>query len=259
ARELPGAHQGAGHLRAVVREHRRRGPLEARVQRAGGRRGGVTQKAEGRGSGEPPPRFVVGIDLGTTNSAAAQVDTARADWKVEDLPVPQLVGPGRAESRETLPSFHYEPVPGELPPGALRLPWDPDDPRHAVGVFARDHGAAVPGRTIASAKSWLSHAGVDRRAGLLPWHGAPDVARLSPVEASARYLAHLRGAWDQDAPAHPLATQDVVLTVPASFDEVARELTVEAAGRAGLPRVLLLEEPQAAFYHWIDRQGARWG
>jgi hypothetical protein len=93
----------------------------------------------------------------------------------------------------------------------------------------------------------------------LPWHGAPDVARLSPVEASARYLAHLRGAWDQGHPAHPLATQDVVLTVPASFDEVARELTVEAAARAGFPRVLLLEEPQAAFYHWIDRQGARWG
>ena len=220
-------------------------------------------RAVGRGqdnrvSGEPAPRFVVGIDLGTTNSAMAQVDTARADWRVEDVEILQLVGPSRVESRETLPSFHYEPVDGELPPGALRLPWSTDGPQHAVGVFARDHGAAVPGRTIASAKSWLSHAGVDRRADLLPWHGAPDVARLSPVEASARYLAHLRGAWDQRHPDHPLASQDVVLTVPASFDEVARELTVEAAARAGLPRVLLLEEPQAAFYHWIDRQGARW-
>ena len=222
-------------------------------------RSGVGRSQGDRVSGEPAPRFVVGIDLGTTNSALAQVDTARADWRVEDVDIPQLVGPGRVESRETLPSFHYEPVAGELPPGALRLPWNSYDPRHAVGVFARDHGAAVPGRTIASAKSWLSHAGVDRRAGLLPWHGAPDVARLSPVEASARYLAHLRGAWDQRHPAHPLANQDVVLTVPASFDEVARELTVDAASRAGLPRVLLLEEPQAAFYHWIDRQGARWG
>jgi molecular chaperone DnaK (HSP70) len=204
------------------------------------------------------PRFVVGIDLGTTNSAMARVDTARAEWRIDDVPVSQLVGPGRVEPRETLPSFHYEPVSGELPPGALRLPWDADEPRHAVGVFARDHGAAVPGRTIASAKSWLSHAGVDRRAGLLPWHGAPDVERLSPVEASARYLAHLRGAWDHAHPGHPLAAQDVVLTVPASFDEVARELTVEAAARAGLSRVTLIEEPQAAFYHWIHGQGARW-
>jgi molecular chaperone DnaK (HSP70) len=207
---------------------------------------------------ESAPRFVVGIDLGTTNSAVACVDAARADWRVEDVPVPQLVGPGRVEPRETLPSFHYEPVAGELPAGALRLAWDAEDPRHAVGVFARDHGAAVPGRLIASAKSWLSHAGVDRSAGLLPWHGAPDVARLSPVEVSARYLTHLRRAWDHRHPAHPLAAQDVMLTVPASFDEVARELTVEAATRAGLPRVHLLEEPQAAFYDWIHRQGEQW-
>ncbi len=203
-------------------------------------------------------RFVVGIDLGTTNSAVACVDTARADWGVEDVPVPQLVGPGRVEALETLPSFHYEPVAGELPPGALRLPWDAEEPGYAVGVFARDHGAAVPGRLIASAKSWLSHAGVDRRAGLLPWHGAADVTRLSPVGASARYLAHIRGAWAHRHPAHPLETQDVVLTVPASFDEVARELTVEAAARAGLPRVVLIEEPQAAFYQWIHRQGEKW-
>jgi molecular chaperone DnaK (HSP70) len=209
-------------------------------------------------SAEPAPRFVVGIDLGTTNSALACVDTARTEWGVEDVPIPQLVAPGRIEPRETLPSFHYEPAAGEVAPGALRLPWDAEDSRHAVGVFARDHGAAVPGRLVTSAKSWLSHAGVDRKAGLLPWHGAPDVARLSPVEVSARFLAHFRGAWDHRHPGHPLADQDVVLTVPASFDEVARELTVEAAVRAGLPRVVLLEEPQAAFYHWFHRQGEAW-
>ncbi len=204
------------------------------------------------------PRFVVGIDLGTTNSALAFVDTGREAWRVEDFPVPQLVGPGRVEPRETLPSFHYEAAPGEFSPDALRLPWDAIAPRHAVGELARDHGAEVPGRLVASAKSWLSHAGVDRTAGLLPWHGAPDVERLSPVAVSARYLAHLRGAWNAAHPAAPLEAQDVVLTVPASFDEVARELTVEAAAQAGLGRVVLVEEPQAAFYHWLDRQGERW-
>jgi molecular chaperone DnaK (HSP70) len=203
-------------------------------------------------------RFVVGIDLGTTNSAVACVNTVLADRDVEDVPLPQLVASGRVEPRDTLPSFHYQPATGELPAGALRLPWHTGEPDHAVGVFARDHGAAVPGRLIASAKSWLSHAGVDRTAPLLPWHGAADVPRLSPVEASGRYLAHVRAAWDHRHPAHPLEAQEVVLTVPASFDEVGRELTVEAAARAGLPRVVLLEEPQAAFYHWIQLQGEKW-
>src|SRR5205814_1658260 len=121
--------------------------------------------------------------------------------------------------------------------GALRLPWDAQAPKHAVGVFARDHGAVVPGRLVASAKSWLCHPGVDRTAGLLPWHGAPNVERLSPVDVSARYLEHLRRAWDHRFPEYPLSGQDVILTVPASFDEVARELTVEASVRAGLPHV----------------------
>src|SRR5205823_9630696 len=134
------------------------------------------------------------------------------------------------------PSFHYESAAGEFAPGALRLPWSDagEDLRTAVGAFARDHGAAVPGRLVVSAKSWLSHAGVDRTAGLLPWHGAQDVERLSPVDVSAHYLAHVRAAWDHAHPRHPLAGQDVILTVPASFDEVARELTLEAAKRAGL-------------------------
>jgi molecular chaperone DnaK (HSP70) len=209
---------------------------------------------------EPGSRFLVGIDLGTTNSAVAYVDTDGPRWKVRDFPVPQLVAPGEVESRPTLPSFHYEPAAGELPAGALRLPWDAPgaDPRHAVGVFARDHGAHVPGRLVVSAKSWLSHSGVDRTAGLLPWHGATDAQKLSPVEVSARYLAHVRAAWDHALPDHPLANQDVVLGVPASFDEVARELTVQAARQAGLVKLVLLEEPQAAFYAWINDQGAKW-
>ncbi len=126
------------------------------------------------------------------------------------------------------------------------------------GGFARDHGAAAPGRLVVSAKSWLSHSGVDRTAGLLPWHGAADVERLSPVQVSARYLAHVRSAWNASHPRDRLADQEVILTVPASFDEVARELTLEAAREAGLAHVVLLEEPQAAFYAWIDAHRADW-
>jgi molecular chaperone DnaK (HSP70) len=206
-------------------------------------------------------RYVVGIDLGTTNSAVAYVDTSDVRWRVRDFPVPQLVAPGEVDERATLPSFHYEAAPGEFPSGAMRMPWNSADadPRFAVGVFAREHGAAVPGRLVVSAKSWLSHSGVDRTAGLLPWHGAADVTKLSPVEVSARYLAQIRAAWDAAHPEHPLAQQDVVLGVPASFDEVARELTVQAARQAGLVKLVLLEEPQAAFYAWIHGRGTQWG
>jgi molecular chaperone DnaK (HSP70) len=201
---------------------------------------------------------VIGIDLGTTNSAVTYVDTAQERWRVQTFKVPQLVAAGQVEGRETLPSFHYQPAPGELAAGALRLPWSVVEPNYAVGVFAREQGALAPKRLIGSAKSWLSHAGVDRTAGLLPWHGAPDTERLSPVEVSARYLQHLREAWDAQFPQFPLAEQDIVLTLPASFDEVARELTVRAANRAGLPRVVLIEEPQAAFYAWIYAHTRDW-
>jgi hypothetical protein len=135
---------------------------------------------------------------------------------------------------------------------------DTDKSLYAVGFFARDQGTLAPGRLINSAKSWLCHPGVDRTAGLLPWHGADDVERLSPVEISARYLAHVRDAWNAKFPREPLDKQDFVLTLPASFDEVARELTVKAAAAAGLPRVVLIEEPQAAFYAWIYRHQEDW-
>lgn len=204
------------------------------------------------------PRYVVGFDLGTTNSAVTYVDTEAEPWRIETFLVPQLVAPGQVEARETLPSFHYQPASGELPAAALRLPWSAESPAYAVGFFARDQGTAVPGRLIASAKSWLCHSGVDRTAELLPWHGAADVERLSPVAVSARYLAHVRDAWDARFPEHPLAGQDFVLTLPASFDEVARELTIKAAAQAGLPRVVLIEEPQAAFYAWIYAHSDDW-
>ncbi len=215
--------------------------------------------------GQPPdesalPRFCVGIDLGTTNSAVAFVDTHAANWQVETFQILQVVAPAEIEPRETLPSFHYEAAGGELGGSALALPWTQakDEPQTCVGHYARDHGTELPGRLIASAKSWLCHAGVDRSAPLLPWNGAGDVTRLSPVEASSRYLAHIRQAWDNRHPADPLARQDVVLTLPASFDEVARELTVRAARLAGLPRVILVEEPQAAFYSWMHAHRESW-
>lgn len=207
---------------------------------------------------ELPSRYVVGIDLGTTNSALCHVDTREQPWQIRVLPVPQLVAPGQVEPRETLPSFHYQPPAGETTAGALQLPWNKKGPSSCVGVMARDWGAQVSGRTISSAKSWLCHAGIDRTADVLPWHAAEDVEKLSPVEASSRYLVHLRDAWNARFKSEPLEKQDVVLTLPASFDEVARELTVQAAARAGLPRVVLIEEPQAAFYAWINKHATNW-
>jgi len=205
-----------------------------------------------------PSRYIVGIDLGTTNSAVGYVDTRREPWQVQTCRIPQLVDVGQVEALESLPSFHYQPVADQATAAGLRLPWNRQPPEYAVGVFAREQGSRVPSRLIASAKSWLCHSGVDRTADLLPWQGAADVERLSPVAASARYLQHIRDAWNAQFPSDPLPDQDLVLTLPASFDEVARELTVQAAAAAGLPRVVLIEEPQAAFYAWLDAHHEDW-
>ncbi len=195
-------------------------------------------------------RYCVGIDLGTSNSALAYADLDARDpgAAVSVFEVPQLVGPFDVAPRPLLPSHLYLPGPHELQEGALALPWDRAHGGPAVGSFARDQGARVPGRHVASAKSWLCHPAVDRTARILPWGAPPEVARISPVEASARILQHLREAWDAAHPQAPLAEQDVVVTVPASFDEGARALTLRAATAAGLPTPALLEEPQAAFY-----------
>ena len=187
----------------------------------------------------------------------AYVDSQERPHRIHTFAVPQIVAPGVIEARDTLPSFHYQPAAGEFPPESLNLPWQ-SKANSIVGHFARDHGTLVPGRLIASAKSWICHNGVDRTADLLPWQGAEDVERLSPVAVSARYLTHFREAWDHRFPNYRLADQDFVLTIPASFDEVARELTIKAAKQAGLERVVLIEEPQAAFYAWIDKHADTW-
>jgi molecular chaperone DnaK (HSP70) len=206
-------------------------------------------------------RFVVGIDLGTTNSAVAFADTT-GDGAVASFPVPQVVSAGELHPLATLPSFVLLPTAHEVPPEAMALPWDPA-PGYAVGVMARERGADLPHRLISSAKSWLSHTGVDRSEAILPWIGTDAEAhepgaRLSPVDAQAMILAHVRAAWDHAHPDAPLDEQDVFLTVPASFDAIARELTMQAARTAGLPAVTLLEEPQAAFYAWLAGTGDRW-
>lgn len=205
-------------------------------------------------------RYVVGIDLGTTNSAATYIDTEADPWEIRVLGVAQLVAMGETETLDTLPSFYFQPAAGTLTGEAnpLALPWTKGRPTACVGSLARDETARTSGRGIASAKSWLCNSNVDRTAALLPWHGAADVDRLSPVDVSAKYLEHIRQAWDRQFPDYPLAEQDIVLTLPASFDEVARELTVAAAADAGLPKVVLIEEPQAAFYAWVYKHQSDW-
>ncbi|MCS6865919.1 MAG: Hsp70 family protein [Gemmataceae bacterium] len=201
-------------------------------------------------------RYLVGIDLGTTNIAVAYVDTASRSAggpKLHTFKIPQVVAAGQVQELDLLPSFLYIPGPHDLPPGAIDLPWEKNPP-DTVGLFARNHGAKVPGRQVSSAKSWLCHPGVDRTAPLLPWSAPPDVPRLSPLEVSAKFLKHIVQAWNHAPGRQPtdfLETQEVVVTVPASFDDVARNLTAEAARLAGLKNVTLLEEPQAAFYAWL--------
>jgi len=206
-------------------------------------------------------RYAVGIDLGTTHSAVSYIalDAEQGRGRSQPiLPIPQLTAPGTVEPRALLPSFLYLPADGELPQGSLALPWRPEQ-KEIAGELARAHGAKVPGRLVTSAKSWLSHPGVDRRGALLPWQSPEDLRRVSPVEASARFLSHMRDAWDftlaEGSRERAMKAQDVIVTVPASFDPGARELTLEAARQAGLGDVTLLEEPQAALYAWIEAQG----
>lgn len=200
-------------------------------------------------------RFSVGIDLGTTHCAVAQAPLEGDAESPEVQAITQLVARDRVDAGVLLPSFVYFPHASE---GSLALPWDAQAPM-AVGMYARRRAAESPARVVASAKSWLSHSAIDRRAAVLPLGAPEDLAQVSPVEATYRILDHISEAWRA---AHPegasLGDQDVILTVPASFDAAAREFTVEAALAAGIDHLTLLEEPQAAFYAWLDRRGEAW-
>jgi molecular chaperone DnaK (HSP70) len=203
-------------------------------------------------------RYSIGIDLGTTHCAVSYFNleqTAGRGSKQTMLAIPQVTAVGTVEERDLLPSFLYLPNDQEFPAGSLGLPWDKKRRDFVVGEFARSHGSKVPMRLVSSAKSWLCHTGVDRSGAILPWQAPDDVTRISPLEASARLLSHMREAWDHQFGDDELAKQEVVLTVPASFDAAARELTLNAAQKAGLPNVTLLEEPQAALYAWTEALG----
>ncbi|MGA8242374.1 MAG: Hsp70 family protein [Desulfobacterales bacterium] len=209
-------------------------------------------------------KFIVGIDLGTTNSILAYTEVeseARDTPDIHILEISQLIGPGAVAAREMLPSFIYMPGEKDIASDALELPWH-RDVKQIVGELARNRGAELPQRLISSSKSWLCHAMVDRNQAILPWGSPAEVPKLSPVEASAAILDHIRRAWNHTIAREDenliLERQEIFLTVPASFDAVARELTVKAAAMAQLPDITLLEEPQAAFYAWIVASGDSW-
>ncbi|MBF9000425.1 Hsp70 family protein [Vibrio nitrifigilis] len=206
------------------------------------------------------PQFLVGIDLGTTNTVVAfcELTDNLQQQQVELFPIDQLIGPGEVVRKPLLPSFRYHPAHHQFSPSDTTLPWhnqpvEGDLDNAIIGEWARELGAKVEGRQVSSAKSWLSHTGVDRTQPILPWAGANDVDKVSPIIASASYLNHIRQAWNYRHPSHPLEQQEVVVTVPASFDESARKFTLEAAKLAGLAHILLLEEPQAVCYDWYAR------
>ena len=206
-------------------------------------------------------RYAIGIDLGTTHSALSYVDLQASDGEKADqgvLGIPQLSAPGTVEALPLLPSFLYLPHPDELAPGELALPWTNGQAAPVVGEMARRRGAGTPIRLVSSAKSWLSHPSVDRRAAILPTDAPEEVERVSPLAASTRYLEHLKAAWNATHPDAPFERQAVTVTIPASFDPAARELTAEAAKSAGYGNPTLLEEPQAALYSWIEGSGGGW-
>jgi len=203
-------------------------------------------------------RYLVGIDLGTTHTVVAYAELNAVPAVPQLFEIEQLVAPGEVAARPLLPSVRYHPAPGELAEADILLPWPEADlgirlPASVGGELARELGSRAPGRLVTSAKSWLSHRSVDRTEPILPWGAPGDVGKISPLHASASYLAHVRAAWNSRFPHHPLQDQEIVLTVPASFDEGARALTLEAAQIAGLAGVRLIEEPQAACYDWLSR------
>ncbi len=207
-------------------------------------------------------RYSVGIDLGTTNSVVAytrlDVDLLPGQTPtISLLPIPQIVGPGQIESRFSLPSFLYLPRSGEV--SELQLPGVDDPASGVAGVFARTQAADNPQRVVVAAKSWLCHGRIGRTDAALPWQSPPEVAKVSALDCTRRFLVHLTAAWEQAHPEAPILQQQVVLTVPASFDPAARELTREAAIAAGLPQdLVLIEEPQAAVYRWLADSGESW-
>ena len=202
-------------------------------------------------------RFSVGIDLGTTHCVVSYAEIADTEVPQQVMAIPQLILPGTVEDSFQLPSFLYQAHEAELAVGSTSLPWTLK-PDYLVGEIARNLGSKTPIRLVSSAKSWLCHAGVDCKSPILPVNAPEEVERISPFQATTAYLQHIRDAWQTLHPSSPLDKQDLVITVPASFDPAARELTVEAARVVGLEQAILLEEPQAALYSWIEKNQSYW-
>ena len=202
-------------------------------------------------------RFSVGIDLGTTHCVVSYAEIADTEVPQQVMAIPQLTLPGTVEDSFQLPSFLYQAHEAELAVGSTSLPWTLK-PDYLVGEIARNLGSKTPIRLVSSAKSWLCHAGVDCKSPILPVNAPEEVERISPFQATTAYLQHIRDAWQTLHPSSPLDKQDLVITVPASFDPAARELTVEAARVVGLEQAILLEEPQAALYSWIEKNQSNW-
>ncbi len=210
------------------------------------------------------PDYIIGIDLGTTNSVVAFVDASVSDTRLPEirlLDIPQIINEGVVEKQNILPSFIYFPPVHEIPDNGFVLPWDNEN-NLIVGEYARERGAELPQRLISSSKSWLCNVMIDGNQPVLPWDAPNDISKISPVEASSEILRHIRNAWNDTMASEDdrlkIENQDVFLTVPASFDAVARDLTIKAAESAGIVNVTLLEEPQAAFYSWIESSGDQW-
>ncbi|MCD6584462.1 MAG: Hsp70 family protein [Desulfobacteraceae bacterium] len=220
------------------------------------------------------PEFIIGIDLGTTNSIVAYTEAQVSDVKKPDdqqpddrtpeikvLHIPQMISEGVVDNRSMLPSFIYLPGSHEISESGMSLPWNHEN-QTIVGEFARERGAEVPPRLISSSKSWLCNVLIDRNKPVLPWESPDDISKISPVESSSLILQHIRDAWNHlmasEDERRKIENQEIFLTVPASFDAVARELTLQAACHAGLTHVTLIEEPQAAFYSWIDASKNQW-
>ena len=206
------------------------------------------------------PRYVIGIDLGTTNIVVAYLDLSQENASPQIFEIPQVIEDGEIAEKKTLPAFLYLPRPGEFTPGSLDLPWA-QDRTFCVGIFARWKASTVPENTISSAKSWLCAPNVERLSSILPWTRTEPTQKISPLETSKRYLEHIKDAWNhsfgQGGEDDSFENQEIILTVPASFDAVARELTVQAAELAGF-NVTLLEEPQGAFYAWLQEHDHSW-
>ncbi|MSR16857.1 MAG: Hsp70 family protein [Methylococcaceae bacterium] len=203
--------------------------------------------------------FAVGIDLGTTHCVLSYADITdiEAEFSQQVMGISQLTSPSIIEAKLQLPSFLYQAHESELPANSIVLPWS-EKPDFIIGEIARSLGSKTPIRLVSSAKSWLCHAGIDCKSPILPADAPDEVERVSPFEATKAYLEHMSSAWLHLHPNAPLSQQDLVLTVPASFDPAARELTVEAARAIGLNHAILLEEPQAALYSWIEQTKGDW-